>query len=181
MSSNEDLIPRIGNTILVKLLYLADIESRSILGRSLSTFNYRWDQYGPYDPQIIELATSLCRRGCINRKVVIHRNGDWGSEYTPTQRIHLRLGEFDQLILDSVIRQHFGKSVARMKNVAYKTVPMQDAKKRKAVGKHLNMSLVDNTRPLAGLELDRVWQSHAQVERGELLAFSDVLARAKNE
>src|SRR5712691_2138022 len=44
--------PGIPRKRLVKLVYMADIISRQFLGRPISTFEYRLDKFGPYDPAI---------------------------------------------------------------------------------------------------------------------------------
>jgi hypothetical protein len=52
---------------------------------------------------------------------------------------------------------------------------MLDAKSRDARDAPLRMELVDNEARQAGLELDRVWESWKQADRGEVRPLREVM------
>jgi len=185
LSRDEQLVaqlirrcPPLGTTVLVKLVYLIDIEALKFLGRPLSGFKYRWHHYGPYDGRITGTATRLCHRHVCKRQTVSYANGDWGYQYSAETNVPVSFDDAEAAIIDKIVRDYGSLSAKEIKKVAYETQPMKAAIEHQAFGKQLDMALVAGLERTPGLELERVWESHRQAERGELVSLSDVLAKA---
>lgn len=157
-----------GRTAIVKLLYMADHESRRFLGKPISDLRYRWDQFGPFDPRILDELDQLRDQGFVEEDRVLFYDGNQGYRYKSTSRhVSFDFNDEQSAILNYVAVQ-FGCMPLRelLEDVVYETEPMRDAKKRDAFGKPLNMQLVDNQARVPGLELDRVLRSVSQLDQG---------------
>lgn len=75
-----------GRTQIVKFLYLADLESRRHLGRPLSTFDYIWYDYGPFDSEILSQLDQLCHKGYLKTDCVCYSGDKYAYRYFATDK-----------------------------------------------------------------------------------------------
>ena len=170
-------VPGAGRTQIVKLLYLADHEARRYLGRPLTDLQYQWYQFGPFDKRILLELERLRDQGFVEEERVTFFSGSEGYRYKNAPRpMPLSVPTEEAAILNYVAVE-FGSTPLRdlLEDVVYQTTPMVDAKDRNAFGQPLRMELVDNQCRMPGLELDRVWRSVEQLNRGEGRPFREVM------
>lgn len=162
-------IPALGRSQMVKFCYLADYQARRFLGRQITGLRYHWDQYGPFDPQILEALDRLVNDGfLIAHPVEVVPGRVRAFEYTRSDRpARPDFNHAETAILDSVI-QLYGDARLKglLEDVVYETEPMLDARARQAFGQPLNMEQVNNLDRIPGLELEEVWQADADLRAG---------------
>ena len=172
-------VPGAGRTQLAKFLYLADHEARRYLGKPVSDLCYRWDDFGPFDQDILHGLNALQHNGFVEVERIAYPSGAEGYRYRSTGRPMASAPAFTdaQLAILNYVAVEFGSMPLRelLEDVVYQTRPMVDAKKRNAPGAPLRMELVDNEARQAGLELDRVWESWKQADRGEVRPIRKVM------
>lgn len=133
-----------GRTKLVKLLYLADLEARRVLGRPLTEMQYRWWEYGPWDEQFALCEASLKSRNLIQVETYPYQSY-YGSFYVPLGDMMYTFADDEVAVLDYLVKT-FGKKGRKelVEEIVYQTPPMKDAVAREAYGKPLRMEIVDN-------------------------------------
>jgi len=129
---------------LLKVLYLADIESRRLTGESISDFNWIRYHNGPFSTDIYSVLESLKRAGVATTRAEIAYTGKTIIHSTPVPGgiVNRKLPALKQAILNGVALKARRITLKALMNVAYATPPMQSAQLREP----LNMALVDNTR-----------------------------------
>ena len=45
--------PEIGRTAITKMLYFTDLDYRSFYGKPATSLDWRWENFGPFDQQIL--------------------------------------------------------------------------------------------------------------------------------
>jgi hypothetical protein len=166
-------VPGAGRTHLVKFLYLADLEARRYLGKPLTPLRYRWDHFGPFDPEILRQIERLETDGFLMRNEYEYQ-GTRAYSYTATDRpFPLPAGEAEMAILEMIVAR-FGKMPLKdlLDDVVYQTPPMRDVERR---GQRLRMELVDNEARIPGAELEVIYESMDQVDRGEVYPLEAVV------
>jgi hypothetical protein len=170
---------------LVKLIYEADVLAREYLSRPLSTFVYRRDKYGPYDPAIKEAVAELVSAGHVEEK-----HDRWlGSEWSEGEYIRL----FDQhhpvsfgfdlgesAVLDYVVRNYVNMPFQEfLEGVVYETIPMKNAGPK---GSPLPMELANGigTRKV-GFHLAEVLAAEEAGRRGEFVTLSAFVAELQDQ
>jgi hypothetical protein len=169
-----ELVPGAGRTQIVKFLYLADHEARRHLGKPMTALRYRWDKFGPFDPEILRQVDSLERQGYL-REAAYEFQGTVAYSYTATEKSAPRPFTKAELAILGVIVDRFGKMPLGnlLDDVVYQTRPMLEATRR---GQRLRMELVDNEERIPGAELERVVAAVEQLDRGEGQPLEEVMA-----
>lgn len=176
-----DRCPNVGRTVIVKLLYLSDLEARRYLGRPITDLDYIWWDYGPFDSEILSQLDQLCRDDVLNVEHVCYPGGKSGYRYSlGAKRINTSFSREESAILEYVARL-YGRMDLRdlLEEVVYQTSPMIHAKAHQETGAKLEMSAVDNEARVPGLELERVIESVDELDRGRGRPFHDVLERCR--
>lgn len=168
-------VPNAGRTRVVKFLYMADHEARRYLGRPLTELDYRWDQFGPYDPAILQELDRLAEAGFLEFDAIRDGQGYARYRYRPTHRSFPRfLKKEEQAILDYIIDQYANmKLVDLLEEVVYQTRPMRAARER---GERLRMEVVDNELRAPGMDLGEVIESMEELKSGGGRSFEDIRA-----
>jgi hypothetical protein len=174
-------IPNTGRTQIVKFLYLADLESRSHLGRPISDLDYIWYDFGPFDSEILSQLDQLCWQGLITEEKVRYPNGKAGSRYHATETpVELDFSKEQRAILDYIVSTYGATPLQTLlDDVVYQTRPMIDAKEREALYCRLRMELVDNESRKPGLELERITRAIEDLDNGRGKSLREVVANAR--
>lgn len=169
----------VGRTRLMKLLYLADYESRRYLGRAISTINYIWHDYGPFDSNLYSWLESLQSQGLIQQQRVPAANGN-AYVYSPAAIAPSH--DFTEAELDilNYVRREYSQRNFRelLDDIVYETEPMLKAKAENAQGKVLDMQIVDREKAkdfLAPYE-DLLARSRG-VRKGDVVSHETAMAR----
>ncbi len=109
---------------LVKLIYLADLEAKQKLGRTITGIEYVYHFYGPYSPEIIEEAVEM------NGEYIVEAYNPLFDryEYYPLVDFDIKLSDEELKILDEVIKKYGNANTTRIEEIAYETEPMKKAK-----------------------------------------------------
>lgn len=173
-----DRLPNIGRTLVVKYLYLADLESRRYRGKPLTDLDYIWYDHGPFDSEIYAQLDILRQGNFIKQECVQYPNGKYGYQYAAGDNpLPDELAPDERAILDAVVEQYGAMSLqALLDDVVYQTKPMLDAKERNARDGQLRMELVDNEARIPGLELERMHAAVRHLDEGKGRPLDDFLA-----
>jgi len=169
--------PGIPRKRLVKLVYMADIISRQFLGRPISTFAYRLDKFGPYDPAIEDAVAELVAAGLAREDVTWEDNINWKRLRDSGRPIAFDFTPGESEILAYTAKNYLNMPMPELlDDVVYETSPMKEAEVFRAP---LRMELVDNEgRKAVGFDLEAVIRAERQAEAGNhatLGAFLDGL------
>lgn len=124
----------VGHTRLLKLLYLADLESRRLRGRPISDLRYRFHHFGPFDPGIYAVVGELERDGLAEERTIQHRGGK-------VERQVVALGDLPRDAIDPVdehILAYVSRTYARLPlddllKIVYETAPMKEAVRGRSI------------------------------------------------
>lgn len=163
----------IGRTKLLKLVYLADLEARKLMGKPISSFDYHWHHHGPFDASIYDAVKEL-------------EDG----EHAHTQEINHGGGYVEKKLIDDDGPTPFDFSEAEFEimrfvaarfmavplrelldSVVYKSRPMREVEAR---GDRLVMEAVDNQdRSRIGFDFEEVVQADAAAREGDYVLASE--------
>lgn len=167
-------VPGCGRTRLVKFLYLSDHEARRYLGRPITDLAYRWDNYGPYDPEILRQIETLTQDDYLREERHPADGYVWYRYHATSRMLPAIFSREEAAILDHVRRTYADlKLESLLEDVVYQTRPMLEASHR---GETLRMELVDNEQRIPGLELERMIEAIDRLDAGEGRRLEDVLA-----
>lgn len=128
------LIDKLGfiesRTKLVKLIYLADVEAKNELGRTITGLTYVYHFYGPYAPEIIETALEMDGEGI---KEVYNPYFDRYEYIKEGQDIEIGLTKEEIKVLDKIIEEYGRLRTNDIKEKAYQTEPMKRAEPGKII------------------------------------------------
>lgn len=168
---------------LVKLIYEADVLGREYLARPLSTFTYKKDKYGPYDPAIKEAVSELVGAGHVEEK----RDSWFGGEgaegaylrlYDQRRPVAFNFSLGESAVLDYVVTNYIKMPFEEfLYGVVYETLPMKAAGPR---GSRLPMELADGvgTRKV-GFHLEEVLKAEEAGRQGEFITLSEFVAELR--
>lgn len=170
-------VPGAGRTQIVKFLYLSDHEARRYLGRPLTELRYRWDRFGPFDPEILRQLERLTQEGFLCRTEYGFQ-GTPAYSYTATDTpIAQEFSKAESVILGTIVDRFGTVPLGNLlDDVVYQTRPMLEAQRR---GQRLRMELLDNEERIPGAELERVVRAVEQLDRGEGRPMSEVFAELR--
>lgn len=120
------LISKLGviesRTKLVKLLYLADVEAKEKLDRTITGLTYIYHFYGPYAPEIIEKALEMDGEEI---REVYNPLFDRYEYYAVKEEADVDLNPDEIKILNEVIKKYGRMNTNEIKEVAYNTKQMK--------------------------------------------------------
>ena len=119
-------VPGAGRTQIMKFLYLADLESRRLRGKPISSLDYIWYEFGPFDSSVLANLDGLMRTEKIRGELVRYPNGIAGWRYFPSEgEPGPSWSEEDKIILDFVW-QTYGHTDLQplLDEIVYRTAPM---------------------------------------------------------
>ena len=159
----------IGHTRLVKLLYLADLEARKVLGGPLTTLVYVWHHHGPWDTAFFRVREELIDSGFAESREVLSQG------YSNRQLRALKGRPLDDAI--SVEDLHILRYVAGeymdtplttlLSEIVYKTPPMEAVATK---GQQLPMNSVnDIERRKTRIDLKDMLEAEGMAAAGDFL------------
>ena len=168
-------VPGSGRTRIVKFLYMADHEARRYLGRPLTDLEYRWDNHGPFDPEILRQLNFLGSNGYLKEE--IYKQEYVWYKYFPTESpLPCPLRKEEWSILEHVIDRYASMKLdSFLEDVVYQTRPMLEVTTR---GELLRMDLVNNEARVPGLELERMVVAFEELSSGGGKPFESIWKRA---
>lgn len=169
---------KIGRTLLMKMLYLADLQAHRFLGRSITGIPYRWYHNGPFDETLYKVVERLKDAQELVEDRYQSSYGPMASSFkyvgVPPATC---LGEAEDCILSSVLVDYCGTDLAKLlDDVIYKTKPMELAKAANAKNQPLNMSAVnfEGRDEFGGIELEEVLRGEADARAGRGKTLEEV-------
>ncbi|RLC38145.1 MAG: hypothetical protein DRH51_08650, partial [Candidatus Coatesbacteria bacterium] len=76
----------LSRTLLVKLVYLSDVEFSKNFKRKLTDVTYRYDNYGPFSWEIVDCAQELIEDGILKMEKDINMFGDEKFKYISIEK-----------------------------------------------------------------------------------------------
>ena len=132
-------------TVLMKLAYLIDLTSVKKTGNMISEFEYKRYIYGPYDPAITTLLTTLEESRTVKG---IEDYTVYGDEFIRYELFEVDTAlEFDKLsdnecrIIDTVLEELKGYGAKALTDIAYQTPPMKKIGATRGGIEHFNEKL----------------------------------------
>ena len=176
LSRNEQLIKffvqaapdRLGRTVLVKLMYMADYEARRYLGSPLSEFTWTREPQGPFDSAFYSAKDSLVAQGLIVELTNATPFGNPWYQYqdTPTG------AEFDfkaseRRILEYIVSTYGDQSREEILADVYATAPFK-AVEDKPRHTRIPMEIADGIKKkeFGGVDLDELIEAAERYRRG---------------
>lgn len=169
----DRLSGRLGRTMLIKLIYLTDLEARRYLGRPMSGLTYRLWQQGPFDPALYKTLDRLRDSGEITEEMVPFSVGT-GYRYRSARpgRTH-ELNPAEEALLTYVLGTYATKDLQQVLDVVYDSEPM-----RRIDGAELKtrvpVECVDNEMRLrlGGIDLESALAGEEDARRGNTIPWS---------
>ena len=127
-------------TKLAKLLYLADLEAWRTIRKPLSTIEWRWDNFGPFDTALLQMEDDLVAEGAIDRNT----SADIYGKTHEIQSTGRDLGSDDPVrlgIVTSIVDRFGALAASTLRDITYKTEPMR-AVQEEGRGALLDLSVV---------------------------------------
>lgn len=152
---------------LQKLPYLADLLARKQTGEPVTSFNYIWYDYGPFDSELYAAIEELERAGLSKTKPQRFWSGHNGRLLRPLQTCDdLGLSPAERYILDRVCSEYEGVSTKELKKLAYGSEPMRDLTERKLPKHRVPMEIVNFAEAECGCDLEHALEQSRQIEAG---------------
>jgi uncharacterized protein YwgA len=170
---------RIGRTQLMKFLYLADYEARRFLGRPISSVEYVWYHYGPYDHGLNDRIALLEREGIIREEPLVYPTGKQGFIYHGGEReVAFTLADEELRLLDYVCETYSRIGLqSLLDDVVYETEPMQKARAQDARNEPLDMSIADDQRRFdLGVPYEEVMKRSGNARAGRSVDHAEAMA-----
>ncbi len=173
----ERLSGKLGRTHLFKLIYLADYHSHRLFGKSISTFNYRWYQNGPFNSTFYDYVKYLKGKYIKEESVDFPSYRGYVYHNMPKQMRYSNISEREFYLLEYVINT-YGKVRLQtlLDEIVYKTEPMEKLMKKKAYGKSLKMKIVDNLdkETYEGLNPEDIIAGEKALQQGKVRPLEEV-------
>jgi hypothetical protein len=176
LSRNEQLIKffvqassnRLGRTILVKLIYLADHEARRYTGAPLSTFTWTREPQGPFDPAFYAAKDSLVAKGLILEIPGLTPFGNKWYQYQDAQRfVEYDFSPPERRILEYIVTTYGNRTREEILADVYHTPPMQAVESQP---RHtpVPMEMADNVKKkeFGGVDLAELIAAQERFRRG---------------
>jgi Protein of unknown function (DUF4065) len=168
----DRLSGRVGRTMLMKLLYLADLESRRYLGRPISAMNYQLHHYGPFDQELYRALAALRDAGEISEEPIEFPAGV-GYRYASRRpgRTH-SFSRVDEAILGYVFKTYAEYDLQGVLDVVYSSKPMKKLEGAEGDSR-VPMECVDNEMRVAlgGISLERALAAEENRPRGRSISW----------
>jgi hypothetical protein len=165
-------------------LYLTDYEARRYLGRPISSIDYVWHHYGPYDHRLTEWTSDLEHRDVLVEEHVLYPSGRTGYVYHRGEKSMTPSFTPAEMEILAYVCKEYSRIELRglLEDVVYQTEPMLDAQERDARGESLRMDIVDNRkRDELGLPFEELLERSRRVRGGEYVSHSDAMMEVSGE
>lgn len=123
LAAAETMRLEITRTKMVKLLYLADVQSVEHDRITGSGVAWRWMDYGPYDDVLREVEDDLVKRGLVRRETLPREEGGERNVLTAVDTSITVPDDFSDHILTTVAEKGDWK-IEKLMDYAYETKPM---------------------------------------------------------
>ena len=168
-------------TELLKAIYLADYESRRYRGNPVSSFEYVYYHYGPYDQKYSNIIDELVNNEILLEKKFFSASKRHGSAfYLNAQKIQKELLTLEDLyILKYIIREIKLLGNAPLEVLleqVYETEPMQNVERNQK----LNMEQVNNQLRNNNFSLEDIALSEYEYEQGDYIYLEDLERELQN-
>jgi Protein of unknown function (DUF4065) len=171
----------VGRVVLVKLAYLADLESWRHLGRALSDLRYRVDNYGPFDPSFFHSLERLLENGLVSEAKVPLATGTC-YRYSSRQARPYHFNESELVVLNYIAMAFRGKKMGDVLDVAYSTEQFIAAKKR---GKGAEVRLKDakfqGAAEIGEVRLENVVEAFAAIKEGKYVDADEWIGELQSQ
>ncbi len=151
----------LGRTRLIKLAYLSDYVARLLLGRSVTSFNYRLFERGPFDPAFYASIQKLGEQGFVEE----HRVEEWdGCRYEIRREIPKADMTPEELFVVNRVIEEYGRLPLEvlLDEVVYKTEPARRAKEAAVLRIPIDLDSCNNRfRERFGFDLTTYLRSEA--------------------
>jgi hypothetical protein len=171
---------RLGRTQLVKLMYLMDYEAYRYLGRPITEFEWKTDNYGPFDRDFFAVLGHLQEEGFIAEEAYPTPFGNVGYRYHSRRPTAYELSLADRRIVNFVVETYAKMArEALVDDVVYQTEPFL-AVKDEGNGVEMRWDTVENQRKeaLGNVDLEEVERAKQDLRAGKgvpLAVLLDVL------
>jgi len=166
---------KIGRTMILKLVYLIDLESRRYVGKPVSCLEYRLWNHGPFDAEIYRAIETLREAGDVAEET-IHYPSASGYRYSTTNpaRVH-GLTRAEEAIVSYVLCTYASHDLQEVLDVVYNTKPMK-AVEGSALNSRIPVESVDNEMrmKLGGVDLERALAAEENVQQGRSVPWSSL-------
>lgn len=167
-----------GHTRLIKLLYLADLESRRLRGRPVSELRFQFHHHGPFDRAFYDALGELEGRQLIAEKIVHYPSGKYERQVEARAAVPQHLDAVDRHILTQICRAYGRMPLDDLLAIVYDSAPMKNLER----GKRVPMENENNKdRAEIGFDIEELVAAQQDAERGNYVTgaeFFDAL-RAK--
>jgi len=167
------LLTRIGTlgvTRLLKLVYLADLESRRLRGRPMSSLRFYFHRHGPFDPAFYRAVEELQRDDLIAETVVSYPNGTQERQIAVLQDVPLELDPVDRHILANVCSAYGRLPLDELLSQVYDSPPMRGLER----GAALPMDTVNNEgQKEIGFDIESLIAAQQEAENGNYVTGTD--------
>ncbi len=169
----------IGRTRLIKLIYLADLETRKYLGRPLSNLEFALDQHGPFDKRIYAYLDELLKTGEVSQEEYRTPAGPGYAYHAEAPSRTLEFTPAEEAILSYVCRSYGEQPLPiLLDDIVYETEPIRRIRGQ-PFGTPLPMDCMNDVARLrlGGVDLERALRAEEQAREGETIS----LERLKRE
>lgn len=169
-----------GTTKLLKLVYLADLQARELLGAPISELEYQFHNYGPFDKGFYTAIEELELLGCAKRDKHIYPNGMKEDRVmdAETDVAYDALTAGEVKILDYTLRRFGPLNLSDILEHVYQTEPMKLVKTR---GHPLPMDVVDGrSRNEIGFDLDEIINRERRARVGQRVQAREFFNALRN-
>lgn len=171
----------IGRTKLFKLIYLADLEARKLMGKPISDFEYHWHRHGPFDADIYDAAKELEDGEHAHTQQINHGGGYVESKLIDDEGLvpfDFSAAEFE--IINFVAARFMAVPLRNLlDNVVYESRPMKEVEAR---GDRLDMEAVDNhDRRRIGFDFEEVVQADTDARGGDYILANEFFDGLRTE
>lgn len=185
LSRNEQLIKffvqavphRLGRTILVKLMYMADYEARRYLGAPISRFEWTREPQGPFDHAFYAARDALVDKGLLVELKDVTPFGNPWYQYrdTPTL-VEFDFSPAERRVLEYIVATYGNHSREEILADVYTTAPFK-AVEDSPRHTRIPMEIVDEARKreFGGVNLEELIEAEERFRRGLGVPGSEVI------
>jgi len=136
-------------TVLVKLIYLSELEFISLYQRRMTDIQFRYDNYGPFSWEIIDTAQDLIDRGILSMEKDSNILGDERYRYRALKKPDIKdLDEHSLKALQQVLEKFSAYTFSGLIDYVYSTAPMRYTHK----GEVIDLKKMCNSNQLSNYE-----------------------------
>lgn len=173
---------QLGRTQLMKFMYLSDYEARRYLGHPLSSIEYVWHHYGPWDSTLQKRIDGLIAAGILRQDEVQYPNGNCGFLYRWAGGPLVFTFDPIELQVLAFVCSTYGRMplASLLSDVVYQTEPMLMLENTGTKGQLLDMSMVDDAkRHELGVPYDELVHRSEHARAGHVLDHATAMEQVR--